>query len=453
MKSRQQTARTALTCFAVMSAFVAVASAAPPKVAKLTPPHGATDVDPSMTELIIEFDQDMQTKGMSICGGGPSFPKSHETFWKNPRTLVMKVTLEPDHSYSMSLNCPASDRWFRNSKGEELAVTPWQFSTTAAGEGKLSPADQRRLNSKALRELMRTLRKEYSYYKLRKIDWKKLEKEHRRDILEAENTRAWIKEAGEMLAEAKDVHMWFQYKDDTIGIYQRNVPRNINEAGVRKLLPNVQQRNECVYTAKTDDNIGYMLITTLSGGKAKELAEAADMMMEFKDCKAMILDLRLNSGGSEPLAMPIAAWFIDGEKLYAKHVYRDSKAPSGFGEPSERRIKGNEPPNRFKGPVAVLTGRAVMSSCEAFVLMMKQGENVTIVGDRTYGSSGNPKPHTLCNGVDIFLPSWKAMTPDGKVFEGRGIRPDIRVRAEAADFETGDPVLDRALKLLRERTD
>lgn len=440
-----------ISCIILLSIGV-LASAAPPQVARLVPENGATDVDPSTTELMIVFDQNMQTQGMSICGGGPTFPKTQKSYWKNARTLVMRVTLEPDHAYTMSLNCSASDRWFRNTSGEELPMTPWEFSTTAAGAGKLSQADQRKLNSKALKELMKTLRKDYSYYKLRKIDWKKLEKKHRKAILAADGTQAWISEAAKMLSAAKDVHMWFDYKGALTGTFQRNIRPNVKEAGVRKVLPNLTQRNDCIYTAKTDDNIGYMMIVSLAAGKSQELAEAAALMAEFKDCEAMVIDLRPNSGGAEPLAMPIAAWFIDGEKLYAKHVYRDADAESGFSAPSERKIKGNEPPNRFNGPLAVLTGRAVMSSCEAFVLMLKQGRDVTIVGDRTYGSSGNPKPHTLCNGVDIYLPSWKAMTPDGKTFEGKGIPADVRVRAQPAEFEAGDPVLKKALELLRQRT-
>ena len=96
--------------------------------------------------------------------------------------------------------------------------------------------------------------------------------------------------------------------------------------------------------------------------------------------------------------------------------------------------------------------RYVMSSCEAFVLMMRQGRDCTLVGQTSYGSSGNPKPHELANGVTIIVPSWQAMLPDGTCFEGQGVRPDVEVKVAADDLKTRDPILENGLAILREKT-
>jgi len=90
-----------------------------------------------------------------------------------------------------------------------------------------------------------------------------------------------------------------------------------------------------------------------------------------------------------------------------------------------------------------------MSSCEAFLLMMKQIPNCKLVGDRSYGSSGNPKPVDLGNGVTVWLPSWKALRPDGTCFERKGIEPDVLVRTTNAQIRKKDPVLESALRYLR----
>ena len=92
-----------------------------------------------------------------------------------------------------------------------------------------------------------------------------------------------------------------------------------------------------------------------------------------------------------------------------------------------------------------------MSSCEAFLLMMKQVPGAVLVGGRSYGSSGNPKPFDLGIGVTVFLPSWKAMLPDGTVFEGIGIKPDIEVKTTSTELAARDPVLEAALKALRKQ--
>ena len=51
--------------------------------------------------------------------------------------------------------------------------------------------------------------------------------------------------------------------------------------------------------------------------------------------------------------------------------------------------------------------------------------------------------------VIVFLPSWQDLLPDGTCFEGKGIEPDISVKAEPAEFLKADPVLEAALRYLR----
>jgi carboxyl-terminal processing protease len=94
-----------------------------------------------------------------------------------------------------------------------------------------------------------------------------------------------------------------------------------------------------------------------------------------------------------------------------------------------------------------------MSSCEAFLMMMKRVPDCTLVGSKSYGSSGNPKPHGLSNGVTVYLPSWKSMLPDGTEFEGKGIEPDVHVETTPDDFREKDPVLEAALEILRGSSD
>ena len=94
-----------------------------------------------------------------------------------------------------------------------------------------------------------------------------------------------------------------------------------------------------------------------------------------------------------------------------------------------------------------------MSSCESFLLMMKCAPDVVIVGDTSQGSSGNPKPFDLGNGVTVLLPTWKDMTPDGQELEGVGVPADIKVVATPNEFRSADPVLAAVLAHLRSTAD
>jgi len=151
------------------------------------------------------------------------------------------------------------------------------------------------------------------------------------------------------------------------------------------------------------------------------------------------------------LAQQVAGCFVDKPYVYAKHVYRDVDAKGGFGQVNERVLEPNKYRPRYRGKIVDLMGPVNMSSCEAFLLMMKQVPGRVLMGEKSYGSSGNPKGHDLGNGVTVFVPSWKALRPDGSCFEGEGIEPDIEVKVTEVQLQSSDPVLEAAIKLVRRR--
>jgi len=110
------------------------AYASPPRVVKTIPENGDQNVETSLRQIRIEFDQDMSLGGYSVCGGGPKYPKTiGKPKWINKRTLVMRVKLQPSHEYELSVNCQ-SYRNFKNLKGESAVIYPIKFKTNAAGE-------------------------------------------------------------------------------------------------------------------------------------------------------------------------------------------------------------------------------------------------------------------------------------------------------------------------------
>jgi len=119
--------------------FTISAYAVPPKVAKAIPENGDQSVDPSLRQIRIEFDQDMSQGGYSVCGGGPKYPKTiGKPKWINKRTLAMRVKLQPNHEYELSVNCQ-SYRNFKNLQGESAVIYPIKFKTTTAGEKSITP--------------------------------------------------------------------------------------------------------------------------------------------------------------------------------------------------------------------------------------------------------------------------------------------------------------------------
>ena len=418
----------------------------PPKVVRLEPGNRAVEVDAKRaTKLVIEFDQPMKRSGFSICGGGPQFPKiTKRPKWKSKTTLVIEVELKPDHSYRMSLNCPSAKN-FRSAKGVALVPVSWTFTTLPT---KLrSIKEQRARNEAGFVALQDALAEKYSYYEHKKIDWKALFKKHRKAILAAHTDRGWAFVVGQMLSVANDLHMYLRVGGQTIGTGSRSVDPLYRPQLIGKYVGSLSQPTPGISTAKTKDGIAYLLISGWS--RNIDFDDVNEWIVAMKDAKAMVIDVRPNSGGVETLARQVAQWFVPGTKTYAKHATRKGKGATNFYNVSHRKIQGKPKKERFGKPVVVLMSKYCMSSNEAFLLMMRQAEKCQLVGQTSYGSSGNPRGKALPNGVEIMLPSWKVMRLDGTVFEGEGLKPDVEVVPTAKELEKRDPILEKALELLR----
>ena len=121
---------------------------------------------------------------------------------------------------------------------------------------------------------------------------------------------------------------------------------------------------------------------------------AVDSVLElFRDAPAIIIDVRMNSGGDESLALSVASRFYDMARVATYVRYRNGPRHSDLG-PFQPLVVDRRGSWQFTKPVLVLVGRGCFSSTEAFVAAMRVLPNVTVVGDTTGGGSGNPR--TFC---------------------------------------------------------
>jgi len=102
----------------------------------------------------------------------------------------------------------------------------------------------------------------------------------------------------------------------------------------------------------------------------------------------------------------------------------------------------------FTGKVLVLADGGCASACEDFVMPLKFSHRGTILGDTTYGSSGQPFLYGFGNGMSFRVGAKRLLLPDGSEFEGVGIAPDVPIHPSIEDIQKGtDVVLDRAMRM------
>ena len=190
---------------------------APPKVVSMKPRDGGV-LDPAATELVVTFDRDMFRGGYSVCGGGPDFPKIEgRPKWRGDRTLVIPVTLEPDHEYELSLNC-SSGRNIKSKDGVRLTPTRWRFTTLPS---KLRPwSEQQRRNQAAFAKLRELIQTRYAYRERVVEDWPARFEQASARVTNARTDRAFAVAVRDLLAAAADQHISVRYGDKVYAPYQ-----------------------------------------------------------------------------------------------------------------------------------------------------------------------------------------------------------------------------------------
>ena len=288
----------------------------------------------------------------------------------------------------------------------------------------------------------------YSYFAHREIDWKALTGRYRERAAAAADVDEFVEVIREMLLFLADEHVWIDCPDGRrLQPYATVQVPNANAAAYRATLKDVRPVGRLGAAARTADGFGYLVVASMDAtpDQFAPLVAAFDGIL---DAPGLILDLRGNSGGAEANGWAIASAFVTAPTPYAKRKRRAGPAHTDFTDLSTSVLPPRpEGQPRYDRPVVVLIGPGCVSSGEGMALMLEACPNVTLVGQPTRGSSGDPRPIALPNGVRVWASTWVAMDAKGEVIEGAGVAPDI----EVVHTPEGDPTFDRAVALLRGR--
>ena len=106
-----------------------------PQITMTIPECGATDIDPSLDTITVQFDRDMGG-GMSWTGGAPQLPPIDETRkarWTNARTCILPVKLAAGKIYRVGINSKSFQN-FRSVDGKPAPPGVIAFATKGASD-------------------------------------------------------------------------------------------------------------------------------------------------------------------------------------------------------------------------------------------------------------------------------------------------------------------------------
>lgn len=201
-----------------------------------------------------------------------------------------------------------------------------------------------------------------------------------------------------------------------------------------------------------EDGLDYILIREMNVTRA--LGQTSEHAMEMlfaplaailSNAEGIVIDVRYNPGGSDPVSLGIASHFTD---VPLTVFTKSSRVGDGQYVPFEAVLRphGADP---LTMPVIVLTSNLTASAAEIFTIAMRELPQVTTMGEPTSGGLSDILGFVLPNGWSFGLSNQTYLTNDRSLYEAVGVPPDIQLPFVAADFAAGnDPVLAAAFARL-----
>ncbi len=191
-------------------------------------------------------------------------------------------------------------------------------------------------------------------------------------------------------------------------------------------------------TTSDGSKIGYIFIPSFFDETIPEQVKKA--LNKFGRLDGLILDLRMNGGGSSSVTYPILEYFVHGK--VGTFVSRDTSRPL--------EIRTDEIQNSQSVPMVVLVDKNTVSFAEIFAGIMKDSGRAKIVGETSMGNVEVLHGFNFEDGSQLWLAAetFRSAFSDAN-WEGTGIVPDVQAFANWNTFEfDSDPSVAAALKVL-----
>jgi C-terminal processing protease CtpA/Prc len=228
--------------------------------------------------------------------------------------------------------------------------------------------------------------------------------------------------------------------------------------------------------------VAYLAINSFSDNSIQQ--EFPKWLPELYKAKAVVIDIRKNGGGSSDNASFIVkhftkqkvllgsrwqtrehkaaykawGWYVNQElkkkpnhklseweatslKYYKKQVWHIGDTSSTLNDIKAKKIDA---------PLVVLTSYNTASAAEDFLIYLANIKRVTRVGQKTFGSTGQPLVFKMPGGGMARVCTKNDTYPNGKEFVGYGIIPHVEVSPTVQNYvKNEDVVLQKGLEVLK----
>lgn len=350
-------------------------------------------------------------------------------------------------------------------------------------EGLMGDSDDPVLNFEVL---WHTFDEHYAFFSERQIDWQRIRVKYRPQIEEEMDDEDLGDLFAEILEQLEDGHVCLDIDDEDVVEVDSRLDQQIAEEyskrGKKGDVDDYQDRQiekfddiiQSIYLGdryqtaflgdalwgRINDQIGYFRIDSMEGlARGDYDSSLADllalrpvldaMLHDLGQLPAMIVDVRMNDGGHDRVALSIAARFADQDYPFGT---KQAFANGRWTERQHLTLKPSQEPG-YQGNVALLIGPETASAAEVFTLAMRTLPQTTLIGGPTMGVFSDGFCRCLPNGWEFELSNEAYRSIDGELFEVSGIPPDIKApMLRRSDLKKHfDPGIEAAMSALMDR--
>jgi C-terminal processing protease CtpA/Prc len=234
-----------------------------------------------------------------------------------------------------------------------------------------------------------------------------------------------------------------------------------------------------------DNQVAYIALNSFANPKIDTLF--VERLTELYKAKGLIIDLRNNGGGSSYIGANIFRYLTDDSLIQGARASTRNHIAAfkawGVMLPASDTLTGNAArglsreevlkyylssrdrlyydfeyvpqknglqTRKLVMPTVILIGHNTASAAEDFLIAAQNQNHMVRIGERTFGSTGQPYEFRLPGGGRARVCTLKATYPDGTEFVGCGVKPDIEVAQTLEDYlQKKDPGLDKGLEYLK----
>lgn len=267
----------------------------------------------------------------------------------------------------------------------------------------------------------------------------------------------------------------------------------LEKSAFKKTIPHKQAEKKIL--KHKEKNIAYIFIPKME--KTDSFQDwLKNTMKEFKNTDGLIIDIRGNGGGNRKPIYTLLPYFLTETKIININTLRINKADNpnvneALGGLEERmaypensthwtqkekeaiaKFKKTFNPeitidsekfsqlhyslvhpnkeNHYNKPVIILMNKENFSASDIFLGAFKGVKNIILLGEKSGGGSGYMRVYFTPNsGIMYLLSRMMSFQPNGKLYDGNGISPDIYFSETLEDIKNGkDSVLEKALEIL-----